>query len=190
MSMSEGLEQRPYRPSVGDQIWDRALRNHLNKGERDRLTAAKDPWETLQNAQYRQLYQLIVHEVVQSAAAYLHEHNMGEVTATSIAALIRTQHLSLDEQTIRRHLRETAPHLSERYGISITPRQDRLEQVDQDYRDAIVSLWKKNGRRPTYVELAKELDQKSSSSVRDKIKNDPSLFALLQKDPSSEDLAT
>ena len=179
MSESGESVERPYRLSAGEQIWERALRNHFPKLVRDDTRRYRD--FQLLALRFPELHMLLMHDVIQGAAAFLDEKKEEEVTVTKIAQLLTTPSLSLDELTIRNYLRHDFSHLKEQYGISIHDHKEVREQ----YQQIIEGLWRKNNRRPTLRELAREFKMTPNGTWR-MIDSSRWLRTLWEEGPKSE----
>lgn len=178
--MNEGLEEHPYRQSVGDQIWERALRNHFPNPIRDYIRRNGLKWAS---KKYPVVYKLFIHEILQEAAQHVYERGAGHISVAAIAEVLNSGSLSIREEIVRGHLKNDFPHLKEQYGI----RMRSYYEIGQDYEHAIVDLWNKHQRRPTLKEIANVLRIKSGSDISQFLGRYPLLKRLWENGPKLKD---
>ena len=133
------------------------------------------------SGKYSDIYMLIVHELIQSAAAYLHEQDAKKITISSIADILKTKDFSLNEEVIRDCLQNDFSHLISFYGISIRTHYE----INQGYKRAIISLWERNRCKPTFAELAREL-RVAPNAVLEKIGRGGWLKKLWEEGPKAD----
>ncbi len=177
--MGESVE-RPYHLSVGEQIWERALRNHYTKPFRDEIARSK----SLGHVSKRdpEIFKLLIHDVIQQATIYLHQKDGEKITVSAIADLLTTPSFSISENVVRKYLGKEFRHLKKEYGISA----GTLREIGQRYKSSIIKLWGIHGRKPTLAEITRELDLKGSSGVLSVIMKSPWLNKLWEDGPKQE----
>ncbi len=190
--------ERPYRLSIGDQLWERALQDYAHPVLQKRIRDARGFHDDLQRATSRitgidasmnanVVRENIMFRLIRDAAYYLYENDGGRISAGDISKLLTTDKFSVSELTVRARIQEKYPFLIEYYGLFVRS----YDKINKDYGEAISSLWNEQRKQPSIDDIAKRLGL-AYTTVRDKLrgknKSDcpPWLITLYKKGPSAD----
>jgi len=145
---------------VGDEIWQRALKDHAPPALRKFIEENGELPDTNSDDRIRGWGGSINHirdhiqlSLISQAAEHLRSVQKGRVTAVDIANLLTTDKFNLSPQVVGKLVRDKFPFLAEKYDLLVRS----LSENDGAYAEVIRKLWQRRGKKPDLLDIADEL---------------------------------